>query len=119
MAQAASWIVAGKVAATSEPASRRSAMERPKSPCSAPASQIKYCCGKGLSRPISRRLSSISAIVAFGGSDIAAGSTGNSRKMQNNSAETISRIGIAASKRRAMSFRTVAVILPVITRAGG
>ena len=76
-------MVAGKVAATSSPASRRSAMERPKSPCNAPASQIKYCCGRGLSRPISRRLSSISAIVAFGGSDIAAGSTGNSRKMQN------------------------------------
>ena len=111
MAQAASWMVAGKVAATSSPASRRSAMERPKSPCNAPASQIKYCCGRGLSRPISRRLSSISAIVAFGGSDIAAGSTGNSRRMQNNSAETISRIGIAASKRRAISLRTVAVIL--------
>ena len=110
MAQAASWIVAGKVAATSDPASRRNAMERPKSPCSASASQIRYCCGRGLSRPISRRLSSISAIVAFGGSDIAAGSTGNSRKMQNSSAETISRIGIAASKRRAISLRTVAVI---------
>ena len=94
-------------------------MERPKSPCSAAESQIRYCCGKGLSRPISRRLASISSIVAFGGSDIAAGSTGNSRSTQNNSAETISRIGIAASKRRAISLRTIAVILPVIIRESG
>ncbi len=86
-------MVAGKVEATSDPASRRSAMERPKSPCSASDSQIRYCCGKGLSRPISRRLASISSIVAFGGSDIAAGSTGNRRSTQNNSAETISNIG--------------------------
>ncbi len=37
MAATASWIVAGSVLATSDPASRRSAIERPKSPCSAPA----------------------------------------------------------------------------------
>ena len=50
------------------------------------------------------------SIVAFGGSDIAAGSTGRARSTQNNSAETISRIGIAASRRRAISLMTVAII---------
>ena len=48
--------------------------------------------------------------VAFGGSDIAAGSTGRSRRMQNNSAETTKRIGIAASRRRAISLATIAII---------
>ena len=76
------------------------------------ASQIRYCSGSGRSRPISRRLASISAMVAFGGSDIAAGSTGSSRSTQNNSAETMSRIGIAASRRRAISLMTVAIIWP-------
>jgi len=48
--------------------------------------------------------------VAFGGNDIAAGSTGNSRSTQNNKAETTSKIGMAASKRRAISLATVAII---------
>ena len=60
--------------------------------------------GSGRSSPISWRLASISSIVALGGSDIAAGSTGSSRSTQNNSAETTSRIGIAASRRRAISL---------------
>ena len=110
IALTASSLVAGKVAATSDPAWRPNCMERPKSPCSAAASQIMYCSGSGRSSPISRRLASISAIVAVGGSDIAAGSIGSRRSTQNNSAETTSRIGMAASRRRAMSLATVVSI---------
>ena len=40
-------------------------------------------------------------IAAFGGIDIAAGSTGNRRSAPNSSAETTSRIGTAVSNRRA------------------
>ena len=89
---AASSMVAGKVEPTRPATPRRKWIEVPKSPCSTWPSQIRYCRGSGWSRPISWRLASISASVAFGGSDIAAGSTGSSRRMQNSSAETMSRI---------------------------
>ncbi len=107
MAASASWMVAGRVAATSDPARGGTGWSGRNRRAARRASQIRYCSGSGRSRPISRRLASISAIVAFGGSDIAAGSTGSSRSTQNSSAETISRIGIAASRRRAISLTTL------------
>ena len=98
-------MVAGSVEPTRPATPRRKWIEVPKSPCSTCASQIRYCRNSGRSRPISRRLASISASVAFGGSDIAAGSTGRRRRMQNSSAETISRMTTETRMRRAMSGR--------------
>src|SRR5262249_40534650 len=48
---------------------------------------------------------SISAIVAIGGSDMAAGSTGNSRRMQNSNAATKNRITNEISARRTIRSR--------------
>src|SRR2546430_9425777 len=50
-------------------------------------------------------------MVAVGGSDMAAGSTGRTRSAQNSKAETTSRIGKNASRRRAYSLRTLAITL--------
>jgi len=91
---------AGNVSSTSCPTFRRTWIERPRSPCTAWPSQIAYCSGNGRSKPMSRRACSISARVALGGMDIAAGSTGNSRNAVNSKADTTSRIGPTVSRRR-------------------
>ena len=105
MAASASSIVAGSVEPTRLTTLRRKWIEVPKSPCSTSPSQIMNCSGSGRSSPISRRLASISAIVAIGGSDIAAGSTGSIRRMQNSSADTKNRMTTEISARRTSSSR--------------
>src|SRR5262245_19294115 len=101
----ASSTVAGSVAPTRLATLRRKWIEVPKSPCTTWPSQIRNCCGNGRSSPISWRLASISAIVAIGGSDMAAGSTGNSRRMQNSNAATKNRMTNEISARRTISSR--------------
>src|SRR4029077_14991837 len=56
---------------------------------------------------ISRRLVSTSSIVALGGIDIAAGSTGSSRSATNSRMETVSRMGTDTSMRRPSRSRMV------------
>ena len=94
IASTASSIVAGRVEPIRPATPRRKWIEVPKSPCTTWPSQIRYWRNSGWSRPISWRFASISASVAFGGSDIAAGSTGSRRRMQNSSAETMNRMTI-------------------------
>ena len=98
-------MVAGSVEPIRPATPRRKWIEVPKSPCTTWPSQIRYWRGSGRSSPISWRFASISASVAFGGSDIAAGSTGSSRRMQNSSAETMNRMTMETRTRRAMSGR--------------
>src|SRR5258708_3905613 len=86
-------------------------LEIPKSPRTMWPSQIAYCSGIGRSRPISWRIASTSASVAFGGSDMPSGSAGMSRSTTNTSAETTSRIGIAAASRRRRMLNAVSVRL--------
>ena len=100
IASSASSIVAGKVEPIRPATPRRKWIEVPKSPCSTWPAQIRYWRNSGWSSPISWRFASISASVAFGGSDIAAGSTGSRRRMQNSSAETMNRMTTETRMRR-------------------
>ena len=105
IASSASSIVAGRVEPIRPATPRRKWIEVPKSPCSTWPAQIRYWRNSGWSSPISWRFASISASVAFGGSDIAAGSTGSRRRMQNSSAETMNRMTTETRMRRAMRGR--------------
>ncbi len=101
MALPASSIVAGRALPTRPATERRRWMDWPKSPCSTWPSQIAYCTGRGRSSPIVWRIASISALVALGGMDMAAGSTGSRRSAMNMRAETTRSVGSATAARQA------------------
>jgi hypothetical protein len=79
--------------------------EVPKSPCSAPLTQLQYCSSTGLSRPSRWRVSSIcSAVAVSPPASVYAGSPGTRNVSRKTISDTMNSTGMALSRRRPTSW---------------
>ena len=98
----ANSIVAGKRCTTLSTIGEPVKSKLPKSPCSTPHSQSKYCMYSGLFRPIASRAASISASVANSPPATIAASPGSALSSRNRMMLTVMTMGIIIS-----SFLTI------------